>query len=157
MMGSAVQKVNDTNDASAAQERNREERFKTIFGQFVEKLKSRVAARILRHDDRLPMFGDPARNTLSQLQLQTPNRFRMGVLGSPQYEFISLQDVDEARVAPHHRRGKLDHVFQDVTKRERRGHLADYTVHLSQVEGFPRKCTRLTQANQLKRRTVQRQ
>jgi len=64
--------------------------------------------------------------------------------------------VDEARVAPHHRRGKLDDFFQEVTKRDRRGHPADYTAQIGHVEVFPRKRTRLIQANQRKRGTVQR-
>src|SRR3981081_4248239 len=103
------------------------------------------------------MFGDPASNAMYPLQLQTPYRFRMEVPGSPQDEFISLQDVDEARVAPHHRRGKLDHFFQEVTKRDRLCHPGDYTMQMRHIGVFQGRRTSFIQERKRKRRKVRMQ
>src|SRR4029077_4578747 len=77
--GSAVLKVDHPHNASAAQERNGEERLKTILRKLVKQLKPRVAASVLRYGDGLPVLCDPSRNALAQLQLQTAYNFGMGV------------------------------------------------------------------------------
>ena len=110
-MGRAILDVDHANKASAARDRDGQEGFKAIFGEFVEKLEPGVLISIFRDYYGLAMLGDPARDALAELHLQTTHDFRVGILGRAQNEFFALEDVDHAGIAFHYRSDEFEDVL----------------------------------------------
>src|ERR1700730_12734143 len=132
-----VLEVDDAHDPSAAQQRDRQEGFEAILGQFVEEPKTPVQCGILGNHNRLLMLGGPTRNALPDLQLQLTYGFRMGVLRGPQHQLVSFQEVHEARVTLDHGGGKINDLVQYVVKWDLPGHSTGDAMQKNHVSAMP--------------------
>ena len=66
------------------------------------------------------MFCHPARDALSQAQFQAVHNLRMAILRSSQDELLLFQHINQAGVALHQCRSKLDHASQYFVETIRR-------------------------------------
>ena len=112
----AVLQVDYTHDAAAAHQWHRQERFVTVFGQLVEKLKARIVRGLLGNGNRLAMFRYPSCNALSDAKFQPVDNFRMRILRGTKDKFVALKDVDQAGVALDQRRSEFNHAVQNFVK-----------------------------------------
>ena len=79
MMRFAMLHIDHAHQLAAAQYRHGEKRFKMIFRQIVEHLETGITPR-LRADSHGPlMHGDPAGNSLAQLQIEFVHQVSMGI------------------------------------------------------------------------------
>jgi hypothetical protein len=55
------------------------------------------------------MFRHPSRYALSQAEFKTADDFLVGVFGRPQDQLVTLQHVNETRIALYQRYGEVNH------------------------------------------------
>src|SRR5207237_9868943 len=92
----AILHVNHTDQPSATDYRHRQKSLEAVLRYLVEQFEARVLKGASRHRDRLPVFGHPTGDALPQLEFQAIDQFRMGVLGSPQDQFVVFEQISEA-------------------------------------------------------------
>ena len=100
----------------------------------MEKLETRVAGSVLRDDDGLAMLGDPARDSLANPNLEPVDHFVVRILGSAEYQFVILDNVDKAGIALDEFGCKLNDMLKDFVERIGRGHAAADPVQGLDVE-----------------------
>jgi hypothetical protein len=66
------------------------------------------------------MLRNPAGNSLPYPHREFVQYFGMRILGGAQYEFLTLQNEDEAGIAAHMVRNKIHNLVEDLVKRIRR-------------------------------------
>jgi len=105
----AVLHVDDSDGASAAEERDGEKGFVTVFGKLVEELEARILGSIARDGYWFEVLGNPSGDTLADLELKAVENFGVGILGSAEHKFLVFQHVNEARIALDQCGGELDY------------------------------------------------
>jgi len=120
----AVLHVDDSDGASAAEERDGEKGFVTVFGKLVEELEARILGSIARDGYWFEVLGNPSGDTLADLELKAVENFGVGILGSAEHKFLVFQHVNEARIALDQGGGELNDAIQDFVERVGSGHAA---------------------------------
>src|SRR5271163_4698737 len=103
-------------DASAAGQWHGEKCLVAVLGQFMEELESRIHCGLFGDRYRLVMFRNPARDALSHAEFEAVDNIRMRVLRSAQYEMVTFENIDEAGITLHQRRGEFHHPVKHVMK-----------------------------------------
>jgi hypothetical protein len=77
------------------------------------------------------MFRYPSGNALSDTKFQPVDYLGMRILRRSQNKFVAFQDVDQAGVAFHQRRGKINHAIQNFVKSVRAQADADLVKYIN--------------------------
>jgi len=80
--------VDDSDGASAAEERDGEKGFVTVFGKLVEELEARILGSIARDGYWFEVLGNPSGDTLADLEFKAVENFGVGILGSAEHKFF---------------------------------------------------------------------
>jgi len=120
----AVLHVDDSDGASAAEERDGEKGFVTVFGKLVEELEARILGSIARDGYWFEVLGNPSGDTLADLELKAVENFGVGILGSSEHKFLVFQHVNEARIALDQGGGELNDAIEDFVERVGSSHAA---------------------------------
>jgi len=94
----AVLQIDDADEFVAAENRDGEESFETVFGQLVEGLKARVFERVTGDGDGTFVFGNPAGDSAADLELQAVDDFRVGIFRGTEDEFVVLEYVEKTGI-----------------------------------------------------------
>src|SRR5580765_3369766 len=108
----AILQIDDAHRAAAAQQRNRQEGFVAVFGEFIEELEALILKGVARDGHGLMVFGDPSGNSLPQAQREMADFVGMRILGGAQDEFVFFKHEDEAGVEASHGGGKIDNAVE---------------------------------------------
>ena len=99
----AVLHVNHAHQLVAAQHGHGKKRLEAVLGKLVERLKPRIAARILINGNGLLVLCNPSRNSLPHAELQPIHNLSVRIFRGPQNQLVPFEHVSEAGIAFHHR------------------------------------------------------
>jgi hypothetical protein len=82
----------------------------------VEELEAWIVRCLLGNGYRFTMLCNPSRDALSDAKFEAVDDFRMRIFGCAKDQFIAFENVDQAGIALHESRSKIDDAVQNVIK-----------------------------------------